>query len=159
MTNAEMKYLTSRVGKLEQKPTNNYFDTQATQKPKKEKPSPLNNPKPVNVYVDTEQQVQSAQAVRERNTNREEKINRPPKQFVVGIHEARKGDYTIYLQAEGASGTQFKTYRFAGTESSVVPGYGRITGVSKVNDPSTMVDYVVSTESGLITGKKRQGIN
>lgn len=159
MTNAEMKYLTSRVGKLEQNPTNNYFDTPATQKPKEEKPSLLNNPKPVNVYVDTEQQVQSAQAERKRNTNREEKINRPPKQFVVGIHEARKGDYTIYLQAEGASGTQFKTYRFAGTESSVVPGYGRITGVSKVNDPSTMVDYVVSTESGLITGKKRQGIN
>ena len=150
MTNAEMKYLSSRLGKLEQQPTVPHFTSpEATV----EEPVSVID-KPVSVYVDTEKKKVKPEPKEEESKN-ERYV--PPKQFVLGVHEVKRGEYIIYLQREGDSDTQFTPYRFSQSQAPIVPGYGRITGVSKVNDPTLMIDHVVSTEGGLITGKKRSG--
>ncbi|MEG3765142.1 hypothetical protein, partial [Alteromonas sp. 14N.309.X.WAT.G.H12] len=154
MTNAELKYLNNRVAELEKQPVNESLGvTPSVQNVGKEEKVQLEPANPVSVYVENEQRIKAVEPV--NDTAGDTEIERPPKQYLVGIHEVRKGDYTIYLQEEGASSTQFQRYRFAGTESSVVPGYGRITGVSKAGDNTRMVDYIVSTENGVIRGRVR----
>ncbi|OUV23056.1 MAG: hypothetical protein CBC55_03140 [Gammaproteobacteria bacterium TMED95] len=151
MTNAEMKYLSSRLGKLEQQPSTQYFtpsEVEAEEEPQ------LEIKKPVSVYVDTEKKDIKPEP---KKVEPSEKSSVQPKQFVLGVHEVKRGEYIIYLQREGDSDTQFKPYRFSKSQAPVVPGYGRITGVSKVKDPTLMIEHVVSTEGGLITGKKRSG--
>ena len=152
MNSAEQDYLSSRLSKVESAIKNGSSTPtyEAQQVEVKQAPPVI---KPVEVYVDTQSQVKTKNKLADEQVKNEPV--KPAKQYVLGVHEISTNNYTIYLQEEGASGNAFKPYTFSSGSVSIVPGYGRITGVRKSHDPSKMIDDVVDTESGVITGKPR----
>ena len=73
---------------------------------------------------------------------------------VVSVLERGNGEYDIYMQASNAKrSTDFEAFFLNRRGSSEVPGYGRITAVTKVENGKYRVPYVITTEKGDIRGK------
>lgn len=74
---------------------------------------------------------------------------------VVGAHAKSNGEYDIYLQPENdSSPAAIKDFVFGQGYSDVIPGYGKILGVRRIENSDMVVPYVISTERGEIRGRR-----
>lgn len=74
---------------------------------------------------------------------------------LVGVQSKKGGVFDIYVEPSDPNDmTGVVPYLFGPNQSSVIPGYGRILSVNKVEGAQSLVPYVVVTEMGEIRGKR-----
>jgi len=74
---------------------------------------------------------------------------------LVGVQSKKGGVFDIYVEPSDPNDmTGVVPYLFGPNQSSVIPGYGRILSVNKVEGTQSLVPYVVVTEMGEIRGKR-----
>lgn len=74
---------------------------------------------------------------------------------LVGVQSKKGGVFDIYVEPSDPNDmTGVVPYLFGPNQSSVIPGYGRILSVNKIEGAQSMVPYVVVTEMGEIRGKR-----